>query len=116
MSNTNHDSCWGTIVGDNTNIDCDVVRQACESWNQGNNSLNAAFQEMQGNPFQAMTNFNPTIGATYIEELKNSMEELLIESQKMSVAVSNYAGITSQEDNDDPWTGGGGYSGGGRCV
>lgn len=113
MSNTNHDSCWGTIVGDNTNIDCDVVRQACESWNQGNNSLNAAFQEMQGNPFQAMTNFNPTIGATYIEELKNSMEELLIESQKMSVAVSNYAGITSQEDNDDPWTGGGGYSGGG---
>lgn len=41
------------------------------------------------------------------------MEELLIESQKMSVAVSNYAGITSQEDNDDPWTGGGGYSGGG---
>ena len=68
---------------------------------------------MQGNPFQAMTNFNPTIGATYIEELKNSMEELLIESQKMSVAVSNYAGITSQEDNDDPWTGGGGYSGGG---
>ena len=71
MSNTNHDSCWGTIVGDNTNIDCDVVRQACESWNQGNNSLNAAFQEMQGNPFQAMTNFNPTIGATYIEELKN---------------------------------------------
>lgn len=123
MSNTNYDSSWGTIVGEDTNIDCEVVRQACESWDQGNNSLSAAFQEMQGNPFQAMTSFSPAIGAAYIDELKNSMEELLIVSKKMSTAVSSYVTVTAKDDDDDAWSddnsgytgnsGGGGSSGGG---
>lgn len=117
MSNTNHDSCWGTIVGNTTDIDCSVVLSACDTWDGGNQSLETAFQSMQANPFSAMTDFNPSIGKSYIEELKNSMEELLFESRKMAAATRAYAVQTNTDDGSDPWssdgtTGGGGGGGG----
>lgn len=114
MSDTNHDSCWGTIVGNTTDIDCSVVLSACDTWDGGNQSLETAFQSMQANPFSAMTDFNPSIGKSYIEELKKSMEELLFESRKMAAATRSYAEQTKSDDDSDPWIPGGTTDGGGR--